>query len=134
MLKLESLGYNPVFVAKQLLETVEEEFLEGKNFSEEEMISAYSILSEGFKDINYHPFPYSALFFHLYKLSYFKEVKKISELVGNIKVSEQKVETKEVIKPSNNGGKAKEISKESDEKINQIVDLFGAKLIKLEKK
>jgi len=134
LLRLESLGYNPVFVAKQLLETVEKEFLEGKNFSEEEMISAYSILSEGFKDINYHPFPYSALFFHLYKLSYFKEVKKISELVGNIKVSEQKVETKEVIKPSNNGGKAKEISKESDEKINQIVDLFGAKLIKLEKK
>ncbi|MEO2066099.1 MAG: DNA polymerase III subunit gamma/tau, partial [Desulfurobacteriaceae bacterium] len=74
--KLEEEGYNPVFVVKQLLEVTEKEFMSPTELTEEESIAAFKILSQGYREISKHPYPYTALLFYLYKLSYFKEVKK----------------------------------------------------------
>ena len=85
--KLEEEGYNPVFVVKQLLEVVEKEFLNPAELSEEEAVAAFKILSEGYREISRHPYPYTALLFYLHKLSYFKEVKRLTELLkGGLKV------------------------------------------------
>jgi|GEM_PF-866071 len=80
---LEERGYNPVFVMKQLIQRVEREFLEGADFTDEELTAAFKILSDGYKEMTYHPNPYAALLFNLYKLSYYKEVKKLSELLNS---------------------------------------------------
>jgi len=97
--KLEEEGYNPVFVVKQLLEVVEKEFLSPGELSEEESVAAFQILSEGYREIARHPFPYTALLFYLHKLSYFKEVKRLTELLKegvelefNRKAAEKKTE------------------------------------------
>ncbi len=190
LFKLEERGYNPLFILKQLIETVEKEFISNDNFSTEEMEAAFQILSECFKEITLHPYPYSVLLFHLYRLSYFKDVKKLEDLLSNgIQITAEKKtkpsqkQTKEIeenqflnqyiketkeenekvkIIPKNElsyhmlktkkdelekkfgkrveivevkGEKRnnkKAISKESNEKINKIIDLFGAKIIKLE--
>ena len=83
---LELGGYNPTFVIKQLIETVEREFFVNSSFSEEELTAAFEILSEGYKKTLSHPYPFTSLFFTLFKLSYFKEVKTLSELLkGNLR-------------------------------------------------
>ena len=176
---LEERGYNPVFILKQLIETVEKEFLSNENFSEEEMEAAFQILSETYKEVTVHPYPYSVLLFHLFRLSYFKQVKKLEELItGNIQLTpkeEKKTFLRQYIKETKDEGifikiipknsvsyeilknrlnelknffgkdvkleevksqnlkpKKKEISKESNDKINKLIDLFGAKILKLE--
>ncbi len=78
---LEGSGYNPVFISKQLLNFVEKEFLRASNFSEEEMIAAFKLLSKGYEDLVKHPYPYTVLLFSLYSLSYFREVKKLEEIL-----------------------------------------------------
>ncbi|ADY73172.1 DNA polymerase III, subunits gamma and tau [Desulfurobacterium thermolithotrophum DSM 11699] len=96
--RLESQGYNPLFIVKQLLEKVEREFIEGKNFSEEELLAAFKILSDAHKVVATHPYPYTALFFYLFKLSYFKDLKRISELLSGkleLSVLEKKTENTE---------------------------------------
>ncbi|WP_457680732.1 DNA polymerase III subunit gamma/tau [Thermovibrio sp.] len=80
---LEERGYSPVFVMKQLLETVKKEFLSPSTLTEEETVAAFEILSRGYRELSRHPYPYTSLLFHLYKLSYFKEVKKLSELLSS---------------------------------------------------
>ncbi len=79
--KLEIEGYNPVYISKQLIELVEREFTSVSDFSEEELTAAFEIISRGHRELQTHPYPFTLLFFTLYKLSYFKEVKKISELL-----------------------------------------------------
>ncbi len=94
---LEREGYNPNFVFKQLIETVEREFVRGSDFSDEELISAYQILSNGYREALNHPYPFTALFFTLFKLSYFNEVKKLSEVLESgldLKVISKKTEKK----------------------------------------
>ncbi|TCK06453.1 DNA polymerase III subunit gamma/tau [Phorcysia thermohydrogeniphila] len=184
--KLEASGYNPLFVLRQLLEVVEREFLQGGEFTEEEMVAAFRILSNAHREVAFHPYPYMALFFHLYKLSYFKELKRIEEILqGNVSVTlgapppEKKTELntsfvdryiKEVrdlgevveVVPRNSvayrvlsdrlselekkfGKRVKlievkaeqkrkelKLSPESNEKINKIANMFGAKIISLE--
>jgi DNA polymerase-3 subunit gamma/tau len=84
---LERNGYNPTYVIKQLLETVEREFFTSSPFSQEELIVAFEILSEGYRKVLNHPYPFTSLFFSLFKLSYFKEVKLLSDLLkGNLKI------------------------------------------------
>ena len=88
--ELDSTGYNPSTIIRQLLKFVEEEFIgESATFSENELTAAYEILSKNIKTVDSHPFPFTALLFALYKLSYFKELVKVSELLAgkNIKVS-----------------------------------------------
>ncbi len=95
--RLEREGYNPNFVFKQLIETVEREFVRGSDFSDEELISAYQILSNGYREALNHPYPFTALFFTLFKLSYFNEVKKLSEVLESgldLKVISKKEEKK----------------------------------------
>ncbi len=85
--KLEEEGYNPVFITKQLLETVEKEFINPVELTEEESVAAFKILSDAYREIAKHPYPYTALLFFLHKLSYFKEVKRLTELLkGGLKV------------------------------------------------
>ncbi len=79
--KLEIEGYNPVYISKQLIELVEREFTSVSDFSEEELTAAFEIISRGHRELQTHPYPFTLLFFILYKLSYFKEVRKISELL-----------------------------------------------------
>jgi len=184
--KLESSGYNPLFVLRQLLEVVEREFLRGGEFTEEEMVAAFRILSNAHREVAFHPYPYMALFFHLYKLSYFKELKRIEEILqGNLNVTfgapptEKKTELNtsfvdRYIKEVRDLGEVVEViprnfvaykvlserlreleekfgkkvrlvevkteqkkkdvklSEESNEKINKIAKMFGAKIISLE--
>ncbi|MEO2068731.1 MAG: DNA polymerase III subunit gamma/tau [Desulfurobacteriaceae bacterium] len=93
---LENQGYNPSFIVKQLLEKVESQFIEGGEFSDEELVAAFKILSDAYKGIAFHPYPYTALFFYLYKLSYFKDVKRITELTtGNLVVQDAEKKTQE---------------------------------------
>ncbi|SNR77551.1 DNA polymerase III subunit gamma/tau [Desulfurobacterium atlanticum] len=81
--ELDSTGYNPSTIIRQLLKFVEEEFInENSDFSEDELTAAYEILSKNLKIVDSHPFPFTALLFSLYKLSYFKEIKKLSELLN----------------------------------------------------
>ena len=184
--KLEAGGYNPTFVLRQLLEVVEKEFLRGGEFTEEEMVAAFRILSNAYREVAFHPYPYMALFFHLFKLSYYKDLKRLEELLrGNFTLnvttepSEKKTErsspfldsyirevrdlgeTVEVVPRSSLAykvlsGRLKELegrfgkrvkllevkdeqkkrevklSPESDDKINKIARMFGAKVISLE--
>ena len=95
---LEERGYNPVFVAKQLIELVEREFLNPGELSEEEAVAAFQILSRGYRELSAHPYPYTALLFNLYKLSYFKEVKLLKELLEKgieLPASEKKTKKEE---------------------------------------
>ncbi len=85
--KLEIEGYNPVFVMKQLIELVEREFLSPSEFTEEELTAAFEILNKGFKELQGHPYPFSLIFFTLYKLSYFKEIRKLSQLLQESSLS-----------------------------------------------
>ena len=182
--KLESSGYNPLFVLRQLLEVVEREFLRGGEFTEEEMVAAFRILSNAHREVAFHPYPYMALFFHLYKLSYFKELKRIEEILqGNLNIGAPPAEKKTEVNPSFIDRYIKEVrdlgetvevvpknsvaykvlsdrlgeleekfgkrvkllevkseqrkkevklSPESDDKINKIAKMFGAKIISLE--
>ncbi len=79
--ELEERGFNPSFVVNQLIEVVEREFLAPSTLTEEEAVAAYQILTKAVKEVNQHPYPFTALFFNLYKLSYFKEVKLLKDLV-----------------------------------------------------
>jgi len=79
--KLEREGYDSNFIFKQLIETVEKEFLRSSEWSDEELLSAYQILTKGFSEAKSHPYPFTALFFTLFKLSYYSEVRRISELL-----------------------------------------------------
>ncbi len=79
--ELEERGFNPSFVVNQLIEVVEREFLTPSTLTEEEAVAAYQILTKAVKEVNQHPYPFTALFFNLYKLSYFKEVKLLKDLV-----------------------------------------------------
>ena len=97
--KLEIEGYNPVYVTKQLIELIEREFLSNSEFSEEELTAAFEIVSRGYRELQSHPYPFTLLFFTLYKLSYFKEVKKISELLKDgIKVTAKESSTEKKTK------------------------------------
>ncbi len=97
--KLEIEGYNPVYVAKQLIELIEREFLSNSEFSEEELTAAFEIVSRGYRELQTHPYPFTLLFFTLYKLSYFNEVKKISELLkSGIKVTGKESSTEKKTK------------------------------------
>ncbi len=88
---LENRGYNPIFVIKQLLEMVEREFLASKEFSEEEMEAAFELLTKAYREAGSHPFPYSVLLFYLYRLSYFKEIKRLEEILSSgIQLTEKK--------------------------------------------
>ncbi len=79
--ELEERGFNPSFVVNQLIEVVEREFLTPSTLTEEEAVAAYQILTKAVREVNQHPYPFTALFFNLYKLSYFKEVKLLKDLV-----------------------------------------------------
>ncbi|WP_456435360.1 DNA polymerase III subunit gamma/tau [Thermovibrio ammonificans] len=80
--RLEELGYNPLFVVKQLLSWLEEELFRTTTFSEEEVNAAFQLLSECYRSLQNHPQPYTALLFYLFRLSYFKDVKRLSELLS----------------------------------------------------
>ncbi|OMH40158.1 DNA polymerase III subunit gamma/tau [Desulfurobacterium indicum] len=92
--QLESTGYNPSTITRQLLSFIEEEFLKEESiWNEDELTVAFEIISKNLKTIDSHPFPFTALLFTLYKLSYFKDLKKLSELLKNgISVSPSKTE------------------------------------------
>jgi len=79
--KLEERGYNPLFILRQLIELVEREFLNPAELSEEESTAAYQILTKGYRELSSHPYPYTALLFTLHKLSYYKEIKLLSQLL-----------------------------------------------------
>ena len=97
--KLEIEGYNPVYISKQLIELVEREFTSVSDFSEEELTAAFEIISRGHRELQTHPYPFTLLFFTLYKLSYFKEVRKISELLkSGIKVTGRESSTEKKTK------------------------------------
>jgi DNA polymerase-3 subunit gamma/tau len=150
------------------------------------MVAAFRILSNAHREVAFHPYPYMALFFHLYKLSYFKELKRIEEILqGNLNVTfgapptEKKTELNtsfvdRYIKEVRDLGEVVEViprnfvaykvlserlreleekfgkkvrlvevkteqkkkdvklSEESNEKINKIAKMFGAKIISLE--
>ena len=114
--KLEEEGYNPVFVVKQLLEVTEKEFMNPTELTEEESIAAYKILSQGYREISKHPYPYTALLFYLYKLSYFKEVKKLTELLeGGVKIEVPTQEGKQAEKKTKNETLEAFIEKRIDE-------------------
>lgn len=86
--KLEIEGYNPIYITKQTIELIEREFLSNSEFSDEELTAAFEIVSKGYRELQNHPYPFTLLFFTLYKLSYFSEVKKLSELLnGNLKIT-----------------------------------------------
>lgn len=94
---LKNQGYNPRFIVKQLLEQVEKEFIRGKAFTDEELVAAFNLLSKAHRDIASHPYPYTALFFYLFNLSYFKDLKRIEELLSgrlNLPLPEKKSEEK----------------------------------------
>ncbi|WP_456437869.1 DNA polymerase III subunit gamma/tau [Desulfurobacterium sp.] len=93
--QLESTGYNPSTITRQLLSFIEEEFLKEESpWNEEELTAAFEIVTKNLKTIESHPFPFTALLFTLYKLSYFKEVKKLSEILkGGINFSALTPET-----------------------------------------
>ncbi len=94
--ELEEKGFNPSFIVKQLIETVEKEFLSPSDLTEEEAVAAYQILSKAVREVNQHPYPFTALLFNLYKLSYFKEIKLLKELAlkGSFTLKEEKTEKK----------------------------------------
>ncbi|WP_457568713.1 DNA polymerase III subunit gamma/tau [Desulfurobacterium sp.] len=98
--QLESTGYNPSTIVKQLFNFIEKEFLQEKSqWNEEELTAAFEILTKNVKTIETHPFPYTALLFALYKLSYFKEVKRLSEIFKDIsKLTINAPETKSRVK------------------------------------
>ncbi len=79
--ELEEKGFNPSFVVKQLIEVVEREFLIPSTLTEEEAVAAYQILTKAVGEVSQHPYPFTALLFNLYKLSYFKELKLLKDLV-----------------------------------------------------
>ncbi|WP_022846670.1 DNA polymerase III subunit gamma/tau [Desulfurobacterium sp. TC5-1] len=93
--QLESTGYNPSTITRQLLSFIEEEFLKQESqWNKEELTAAFEIVTKNLKTIESHPFPFTALLFTLYKLSYFKEVKKLSEILkGDINFSALTPET-----------------------------------------
>ncbi|WP_456484920.1 DNA polymerase III subunit gamma/tau [Desulfurobacterium sp.] len=93
--QLESTGYNPSTITRQLLSFIEEEFLKQESqWNKEELTAAFEIVTKNLKTIESHPFPFTALLFTLYKLSYFKEVKKLSEILkGGINFSALTPET-----------------------------------------
>jgi DNA polymerase-3 subunit gamma/tau len=95
--RLEEGGYNPVAVAKRLLEATEREFISPSFLSEEECVAAFKILSDCLKELPHHPYPYTLLLFYLYRLSYFKEVKRLSELLKGkaLKLEEERGEPEE---------------------------------------
>jgi len=148
------------------------------------MVAAFRILSNAHREVAFHPYPYMALFFHLYKLSYFKELKRIEEILqGNLNIGAPPAEKKTEVNPSFIDRYIKEVrdlgetvevvpknsvaykvlsdrlgeleekfgkrvkllevkseqrkkevklSPESDDKINKIAKMFGAKIISLE--
>ncbi len=139
--RLENQGYNPLFVIKQLLERVEKEFIEGEEFTDEELVAAFKILSEAHRSVAFHPYPYTALFFYLFKLSYFKDLKRIVELFsGDLKLSPPERKTGEVternslediyIKETNDKGDFVEIIPKN----RTAFDLLKGRINELEKK
>ncbi|WP_456396547.1 DNA polymerase III subunit gamma/tau [Desulfurobacterium sp.] len=99
--QLESTGYNPSTITRQLLSFIEEEFLKEESiWNEEELTAAFEIISKNLKTVDSHPFPFIALLFTLYKLSYFKDLKKLSELLKN-GISTPAAKTEELKKISN---------------------------------
>ncbi len=110
--QLETTGYNPSTVTRQLLNFIEEEFLKEESiWNEDELTAAFEIISKNLKTIDSHPFPFTTLLFTLYKLSYFKDLRKLSELLKNgISISAPKPE---------------ELKKNSNENESKIEDKNG---------
>ncbi len=79
--KLELLGYSPSSVLRQLLFLLEELFFEDAEFNREQVLAAFEIMSKSLKTVDSHPFPFSALFFTLSKLSYFKDLVRIEQII-----------------------------------------------------
>ncbi len=173
--ELESTGYDAMSILKQLISLTEKEYVRNSSsFSEEELMAAFEILSNGLPLLSRHPFPFTALFFQLMKLSYFKEVKRITEIP--ISIAEKKTENgfdysvyiettfdrgdfieiipknltayerlsehisqvenhfgkpvklaEPAVKQKNNG--KVELDKETEEKINLLLDMFDAKIV-----
>jgi DNA polymerase-3 subunit gamma/tau len=122
--ELEAGGYNPMFILRQLLEVVEREFVEGDSFTDEQMMVAFKLLSDAYREVAFHPHPYGALFFHLAKLSYFKELKKLDEILSGAGGKGSPL-------PKRAGGSGG-FTPEVDEKVNKIINMFGAKIVSTE--
>ncbi len=89
--ELELTGYDAFSILKQLILLVEREYVrERSEFTDEELVAAFEILSDGLSLLSRHPFPFAALLFQMMKLSYFKDVKRITEIP--VTVREKKTE------------------------------------------
>ncbi len=120
--ELDSSGFNPSTVIRQLIKYIEKQFLSvDSDFSEEEMNVAFEILTKNIRTIDAHPFPFTALLFSLYKLSYYKDIKKLSELMQSLKNISFKDSTRIDIKK--NEKKLPSISKEKPPEKKETFDL-----------
>ena len=124
--ELESLGYDALSILKQLILLVKRRYVSGsENFSDEEMLAAFQILTDGYQIVSRHPFPYIALYFQLMKLSYFKDLKRITD----IKVTEKKTESafnfNIYIESSNDRGDFIEIVPKNTTSYERLTELKG---------
>ena len=124
--ELESLGYDALSILKQLILLVKRRYVSGsENFSDEELLAAFQILTDGYQIVSRHPFPYIALYFQLMKLSYFKDLKRITD----IKVTEKKTESafnfNIYIESSNDRGDFIEIVPKNTTSYERLTELKG---------